>query len=635
MWIKMAKDKSLPITKRTQLLNKSYAILLDAKKDSTTLKHLSAVAYRHLKLKDTIRFVQINKKTVSLAKELKDTFALADTHWNNAIYHDKFQRYDSAYYHYKKAYGHFEELNKEDITAKILYSMSLIKHHYGDISGSEELIVKALSKYKHQNKYSSIYASYNQLALLQNELEEYDRALFYHEKALDYLEKMEDKSEYETSLNNIGIVYQDMGNHKKALEHFDKALENDSLKFIDIEHYARLLDNRAYSKYHLNDTTGPENNFLRSLRIRDSIGHWDGVATVKLHLSEYYKSQKQHSKALRIAVDASNLAKEIRSNELYLESLNLLSRLDTINSKKHLTRYIVFNDSLRNVERKTRNKFARISFETDEYIEENKRLSKQKIRLLTIGLMSILIVSLVYYSIIQRARNKRLLLESERQKANEQIYLLTIEQQKRLEDEKIKERNRISQELHDGILGKLFGVRINLGFLELEGNGETLKKHERFLDELQSIEAEIRDVSHQLGNNLKSSEIDFFDIVEELVKNKSVIGSFTYELNVDKAIDWQNINEVIKVNIYRIIQETLQNIVKHAKAKKVVLDFFVAKNNLTIRISDNGIGFEVKKRKKGIGIKNMKSRMWELKGTFDIQSKIGKVTILYFTIPLD
>ena len=78
--------------------------------------------------------------------------------------------------------------------------------------------------------------------------------------------------------------------------------------------------------------------------------------------------------------------------------------------------------------------------------------------------------------------------DNDQQKANEKIYLMTLKQQEKLENEKIKERNRISEELHDGVLGKLFGTRMNLGFLAIDGDKKTLKQHRFYLDELQTIE---------------------------------------------------------------------------------------------------------------------------------------------------
>ena len=116
-----------------------------------------------------------------------------------------------------------------------------------------------------------------------------------------------------------------------------------------------------------------------------------------------------------------------------------------------------------------------------------------------------MILSLVYFLKVQRSKNEKLLLEAEQQKANEQVYLLTLKQQATLEEEKVQERNRISQELHDGILGRLFGTRMGLGFLDLQGDEKLQQQHQDFLNELQDIEKEIRDVSHKLNENFNSS----------------------------------------------------------------------------------------------------------------------------------
>ena len=352
-----------------------------------------------------------------------------------------------------------------------------------------------------------------------------------------------------------------------------------------------------------------------------------------IHLSEYYIHLGDTVKARFHAWEANKFASKVDNGRDYLASFQLLAKTDRANSQTYLERYIDFNDSLQEVDRKIQNKFTRIAYETDEYIEETKRLSQQKTLILIGALVLILIISLVYYIIVQKSRNEKLLLETEQQKANEQVYLLTLKQQTKLEEEKTKERNRIAQELHDGILGKLFGVRVDLGFLDIKGDDNTLRRHELFLDELQNIEGEIREVSHKLNTDFNSSEIDFNAVLRQLLENKSRVGGFTYEINMSENIGWGDINEIIKVNLDRILQEALQNVIKFAKAQKVDLSFSFEREILTVKLYDDGIGFNTKKQKKGIGIKNMKSRIQKLKGEFKIHSEIGKGTTVYFTIP--
>ena len=151
---------------------------------------------------------------------------------------------------------------------------------------------------------------------------------------------------------------------------------------------------------------------------------------------------------------------------------------------------------------------------------------------------------------------------------------------------------------------------------------------------MQHIEREIRDVSHKLNINFNSSEIDFSSILRQLLENKSRLGNFTYHLDIDETIGWSEIDELIKVNLYRILQEALQNVVKYARAQKVSLSFSIKRNRLTVNLNDDGKGFNSKKQNKGIGIKNMKSRIEKLKGVSCIQSEINKGTTIHFTIPI-
>lgn len=616
-------------------MEKAYFVVKYNKIDTSAARKLSQIAYQYLILKDTVRFTKLNNEVYAHALKLKDTFSMADTHWSFANLYNELEVYDTAYFHYDKAYRYFEDINHQYYAANMLYGMSFIKGRHRDYSGSEVLIVNAITKYKLLNDYDGLYASYNHLALLQSDIHEYDRALFYHDKALQYLDKLENKKKlYKTSLNNIGNVYVEKGEYIKALSYYNEVLEDENLKAEDIERYARVLDNRAYCKLLIGDTTNLKQDFYTALNIRDSTNNKAGIATSKIHLSQFFAKTRDSVKAIQYAKEANALAKNVKNGGDYLESLSLLSKLDSKNAESYLTRYIAFSDSLQNVDRKIQNKFTRIAYETDEYIEETERLSQQKTLILIGSFVLILIISLVYYILVQKSRTKRLVLETEQQKANERIYILTLKQQVKLEEEKTKERNRISQELHDGILGKLFGVRLDMGFLDIRGDDITLKQYALFLDELHKIEKEIRDVSHKLNATFDSSEIDSSFIIKQMLENKSRQGNFTYQLHIDQSIVWIALDEIIKVNLYRILQEALQNVIKYSKAQNVNLSFSVQNNSLTVSLIDDGIGFNIKKQNKGIGIKNMKSRIKQLKGVFRIQSDIEGGTAIHFTIPI-
>jgi len=636
IWIQNAKNDSFNLEKRKQIIYKAYEQNNFQKNDSVKNSNLAKIAYEGYRLKDSVFFLKTNIEAQKLSIKLRDTFGIADTHWSYGMYYLEKELNDSAYYHYYEAYKYFQAAKHEFLAGKMLYNMAIIQKDAKDYTGSEVLTFQAISIFEKLYKYDELYLCYNLLGINFNEIQEYDKAILYHIKALKNLENLEQRGTYkEASLNNVGLVYQNKGNYTKAIEYFNKALENSNLKSQNINFYARLVDNLAYTKFLSGDTVNVIQDYNKSLYIRDSINYISGVITSKLHLAEFYTKYADTAKALLNAEEAHTLAEDVNNNRDVLASLQLLSKLDTKNASRYFKNYADLSDSLLIEERKIRDKFTRIRFETDEYIEETEMLSAQKMMISIGSVLAILILSLLYFLKVQRTKNKELLFEKEQQKANEEIYSLMLKQQSSMEEGRLKERQRISEDLHDGVLGKIFGTRLALGFLNINGDNETITKHKLYVDELQNIEKEIRTISHELKNEILSSQTDFIKIVENLLKSQSEISGFDFKIMNNKAA-WDSINNKIKINFYRIIQEAIQNINKYSKAKNVKIAFDLIEDSVCLTIEDDGVGFNTDtKSAAGIGLKNMKSRVSKLNGNFDIKSTVNKGTKISIFVPVE
>ena len=635
IWLEASEDTSNSLHKRKQLLFKSYQAIKSSKIDTLKARHLSSIAYQNLKLGDTLLFKKQNKETLTIAEDLKATFVIGDVHWNYASYFNKKQVYDSAYYHFNLANIHFNKSGSIFESAKTQYGMAFIKGRFKDYFGSEVLTFKAIKKFKKIKNYKSLYSCYDHLSQLQNDIYEYDKSLFYSNKALEYLKKAKKtKTLIEASQNNIGNIYLKKKEYRRALKYYDRILENINLKVENPERYARVLDNKYYCQFLMKDTIDVATYLKEALRIKSGLKDKAGIIISKIRLGNYYAFKRDTSLAIKYVKEANILAKKIKNSRDYLESLSLLAIFDTKYSSTYLKTHIQFSDSLHIVERKNQNKFTRIAYETEIYIEETKRLAQQKIWILLTSLGLISTLGLFLFLKIQKSKTEKLLFENEQQKAIEKAYLITLKQQEKLEKEKIKERNRIAEELHDGVLGKLFGTRIGLGFLPIEGLESTKKKHQLLLIELQTIEREIREVSHKLITNKIGFQDSFASVIDQLIKDKCKINSFRYQLDFDAHIDWPKINKIIKVNLYRILQEALQNCIKHAVAQNITISFTLNHKNLGLIIKDDGIGFHLKLKRKGIGLKNMKSRTEKLDGIFHIDSKKNKGTIIKIKLPI-
>ncbi|MGV8947186.1 MAG: tetratricopeptide repeat-containing sensor histidine kinase [Lutibacter sp.] len=633
VWIQQSKNKSFDLEYRKECLLKAY-YYNNQNNDSIKNNNLLKIAFEAYNLNDTILFKKTNLEAFILSKKLFDNFGIADTHWNFGNYYSDREIMDSAYYYYSKAYNNFEVIDHQYFAGKMLYNMAIIQKNIKDYTGSEILAFQAISIFKKLNKNENLYLCYNLLGTIFNQIQEYDKAIMYHNIAIELSEKTEKKgTKREISLNNLGMVYQELDSNKMAIVYFNKALENDNLINENINLYARLIDNRAYTKFLAGDTINVLQDYNTSLHIRDSINYISGIITSKLHLAKYYAKYLDTPKAISNATEANILAKTANGNRDVLVSLLLLSQLDANNASTYFKNYVTLSDSLQIQERQIRNKFTRIRFETDEYIAENEKISQQKL-LISIGsAVALLILSLLYFIRVQRTKNKELHYEKEQQKANEEIYSLMLKQQSTLEEGRLKERQRISEDLHDGVLGKIFGTRLALGFLNIKGDSDTITKHKFYVDDLQNIEKEIRTISHELKNEILSSQTDFIKIVENLLINQSEIGNFKFEI-INTKVGWDKIDDRIKINVYRIIQEAIQNIHKYSKAKNVKIEFDLIKDSIFLYIIDDGVGFDVNLRSKGIGLRNMKSRVQKLNGTFDLKSVKNKGTTVSISIPI-
>lgn len=617
-------------------LSKAYDLALQEKNDSLKSRHFSKLSYYYSIVGDSLQFRRSNKIALNLSRKLNDSTSLAYNHWDLAFFLEDNTVEDSAYYHFSQAEKIFRALNNNFYAGRVLYNMALVQAHVKDYTGSEITTIEALELFKNLDKPYYLYSCYNNLGSVTNALKEYDKALEYYEKALFYLDESgSDKSDPDrlNIINNMGMAFHQKEQYSKAMESFYKVYNQDSLYYKDPELYAIALSNFAYSKNSTKDTSGVLTSFLKALKIKDSIGDRRSMALTHFQIAEYYLGKQDTTMALEYAQNAKNISEQTSNNRRLLESLELIAKLDPINSSQYTQEYIKLNDSLLAEERAARNKFTRIRFETDEFIEQNELLTKQ--RQLWIGIAVTLFVLAGFILIIldQRRKNQKLRFEQAQQKTNQEIFNLLLAQNKKVEEGKQLEKKRISEELHDGILGQMLGIRLILSGLNNKTDSDSVLKRGDLLKKLQQIEEEIRTISHELSRASQEKIHNFIVSIEELVQTIQESSQMKCHFEYDKIIDYDQLKGDIKINIYRIVQESLQNCIKHAKASEVDVRFESEKDCVKITITDNGVGFDQKKGKRGIGLKNINSRLEKLNGTYDIQSKIGHGTKVIVTIP--
>lgn len=296
---------------------------------------------------------------------------------------------------------------------------------------------------------------------------------------------------------------------------------------------------------------------------------------------------------------------------------NYINLKDSISKNKYLT-------DIADMETKyfTKEKEARI-------IEQNNVLFKQKAYiygiLLAFGIISL--VSVLYY--VRYKAKQKSILDQAIIKEQQLGIRAVIEAQE-------KERQRIARELHDGVAQELVAIKLGFESIQKELISQSPQHHnliENLNQQLHSTSTEVRNISHDmlppaLENNKLADALQ--QLLRNSLENKKIATEFSCQnlpsnLDKDKAM-----------GIYRIIQELINNIIKHSKATKVELQAYQINNQLILQLEDNGIGFDFQESlsKGSLGLLNILSRVKNLNAQFHSELGLNHGVVSTLRVPL-
>ncbi|MFD0932753.1 tetratricopeptide repeat protein [Psychroflexus salinarum] len=615
-------------------LKRTFQFVKQIKNDSLQIKYLKALDYRALN--EGFNFYKsINDLARKKAEKYNDSLSLAKLYWNLGDYNLNSNKADEAYYAYNEAQYLYNLKGDLANYAQILYNQALIQSQAKDFTGAEVNLIRVVEISQNIKNFSLLFRAYSLLATTNYNLRNLDVAIKYHNNALQALGKVEDADIYiAATFNNLGNVYEKQEKYDLAIKNYRKTLSTKNIYERDPYLYAMALDNLAYNRLETGELQNVLPDMEEALNIRKRINHLAGISISQIHIAEYYQFKGNISKAVEFAEIANTTAKSNNNNRDILKSWKLLADLQPENSYAYTSSYIDLSDSLQVEERKVRNKFERIRFETDEVMQRAEMLEEERTIIFLISSLIIIIGSSVFVFYIQRSKNRALELERDQKIADEKIYELLLIQSARKDEGKREERDRIARELHDNILTELYANRMNLMFYKYKTGIKGDEKFGKLTDNLMDVEKQIRNLSHELSNTYFDEHKEFGDLIQDLLHKLQLERS--HQLTVDDSVNWSMIASNIKMHTYRILQETIMNIQKHAKASFVFIKFSLNEeaNEIEFIVKDNGKGFSSNK-KPGIGLKNIKSRVEDINGKISIDSKQGSGTKISIFIPIN
>lgn len=580
---------------------------------------------------DLEKYNEASKFYLQKSVEANDTISEAKALRHRGNYYYKTQVLDSAFYYFVKSEKKYLTIFDEKNLGNVLLKKGIVQYEVNDFLGASISLNKSYSLINKSKDKQKIFACLISLGNVFTELKDYTKAIYYHNEALKIVKKYSlntSENQESITLNNLGYIYQKDNKDKTAIKFFISALNNKNLRNENPYLFSKINDNLAYSKLLSNNLNNLPNLFFESLKIRDSLGNNSLITGSNIHLSEYYDKTKDYNTSISFANKALKTAKKSKIPVDIVAALKQAAAVDKINASEYTNQYIKINDSLLTAERRNLDRFARIQLETDEVIKENKVLDNKNQNLIYYFLGIISIISLLFFANSQKQKQKIILLKQEQQATNQQIFDLMINQQDAIAQTRIVEKKRIAKELHDGVLSRMFGTRLFLDTQNVLTTEEAINNRFSALEDLKNIEQQIREISHDMNSEKGKIINNFVGIVLNLLEDQRKKYATVLEYEISEDIRWEKLDNFAKINLYRILQESLQNTNKYANASWIKVDFYELKNTISLSIADNGIGFDVKKAKKGIGIANMIERAEESGGNYIIEStkNVGTTT---------
>lgn len=595
--------------------------------DSLQIKILFEIAAEYYYLNNNESSFLVSKEILELSRKSKDSVSIGRALYYMGDCYENFQK-DSAYHYYKQSEKIFRAIKDNEKIAKALFNKAHLLFTEGNYIESEVEVIKALQKLKHTKKYSFLYKCYYLQSCNHTELEEFEAALRYLNLSLINLEKIQainpNYLEYKSRVI-VGIcnIYDKKLEFNKSIALLNTLLTND-LKIQNPILYSTVLSNLGYSYMKSGNLKQAKLYFDESLKLLPENILDKNYLFKIINLGEYYLLIKDTIKAEAYFKQALPLSKEMKSNKEFLKTLNFLSISDKKNAAFYKNEYVKVSDSIIKQQRLNRDKFARIEYETSKVEDENEILSTNNL-LLILGLA---ISTVVFLTVIivrsQIARKKELLLIKQKELANEELLSLIKEFQYGLIHAKEEEQSRISKELHDGVVNQIYAIRMVLDTLNDADDAITRDKRITYIKELHKVETEIRNLSHELYIDYSIYDSNYLFLLHSLVKSNTDLNGTVFNLSLSDIIDWNNYSSIVKINLYRILQELFLNVNKYAQASVCNLVIDETTDFLLVTVEDDGIGFDKNHTTDGIGLKNINERIKTIDAQISIETAVGK-----------
>lgn len=554
------------------------------------------------------------------------------------------EKLDSASYYFEKAKQILSSLNDERRVAINNISIGAIQLRKGDYNNTIKTLTESAAYFEKTNDNLNAAKCYTNISTALAELGNYSQAIEYNRKALQIFNEQNLSQFQLITLPNLAAQHLKNGDTLKAINY---NLEAEELALLmGNKRSLSIIYNNLGSAYLDRDEEKARGYLKKTIELKNELNLKAGIEVALGNLG--YLAIKNHD--YKTAIDYySQVAGLVNGKQLVFAYNQLnscyknLSRFDKAWEFAEKSR--ILNDSLLNVENQKVFNEIQTKYETEKKEKEILELKTKNLEVdvkrirnknLLFGLLGILFLTILLVTFLLKNARKKQILIQQNAKIKEQEFIQQLKNQElngldAILDAQEKERIRIADDLHDNLGSKIATLKLYIDEIAPktgENNTGHLEKVKSLADETYR---EIRKIAHNknFGVLINKGLIPSIRTVASQISGTDKLKIEVININVK-----QHINSNIEIQIFRIIQELLTNIIKHANANEVIIQFSEDNNTLNILIEDNGKGFNPEDPSPGIGITNIEKRIEKIDGEVVFDSTPGNGTTVILNIPL-
>ncbi|MBK9190425.1 MAG: sensor histidine kinase [Crocinitomicaceae bacterium] len=553
------------------------------------------------------------------------------------------QNYDDGIAWGKQTLNYAQQSGNQQLIGRSYLIIGMSSYMRGDYPNCLDNYQKALEIFEKINDLNYIGRTNNEFSVYWRKQKQFEKGLECLDKSFKACTDCKDSSCVETSLNNRAVIYEMMGRYEDAIFYYSKA-EEIAMRNNNLIGLAYIYADGAEC-YRLKGQ--PDSSMIqinKSIAILEKAGNHQGVAMNLINKAALFSQTGQYDLAISTYQQCIDLASQLKYTDLLKNAHYQLGHTyakdgDYEKSFYHIERSHFLQDSLLNEEKLKALSEMEVKYETEK-IENDLLLEKQagvetelklanrnKWLIASAGfLIAFLFFGLFLYQrkshLAQAEKDKAII--DEREKGIQAVFEATEE-----------ERKRLSRELHDGIGQQMSGLK--LAWQNLTISSKTLSEEEKAkLQQLSKIlddtSSELREISHRMMPKVLES-FGLVPAIEQMLEQSLKLSEIRYSFehyNFDERISSKT-----ELALFRISQELVNNVIKHARANFISVQLFKNQNQLILIIEDNGKGISEIEKTDGHGLMNIKSRLNTIHGQVNFESSTGAGTTATVRVLID